>query len=759
MVNATYQDLEITDFSGGITDNYVDGLPNEARTLDNFVLTEIGKPQFRNGFNVAYDQEALQRIMGLFLLDDKIFMFRGQQMWEYDDVSAVTQIPVPNPEPFFQVVGSDIYPSASEWRNQLLLTNRGDLTPVSLNYPMVIYKDEFGLTQAHEIGLPDYPADNLLFAPATTLGATFTYVYTLHYSYSYTVESVTFKSVGFTRTFLYETNTAIGAAPDGISLTVFDAISAINNQINIADVKIEIYRTKDAGQTSYKIGEVDNSFAGVFPDENKDDDLDAFETIYTSGGLINHSKPPRCRFAFVVNDIAYYCSVIEELTAGDEFRPYRFVQAIPGNITGVDASAFEDLDDNITGGGEVNGLPIIFTKSYIYRIEGTVDSFGNGIIRARVISDNIGCVSNNSIVNVGKSLYFAGNDGLYVTDGYNIQLITKRLVNSYREIVSSSVRAERITGTYDSKEARIHWGVSDNDTENNQWWVLNLKTGGITTGSGRAFFATALLERDGIIYRGDEQGYIYGHSDSEFNDLIRDASIASSLWETTHIPFELVTNTVNFGSTAFRKWVTAATITTKSSTALAYMPHSINDDGEKSADMTVVRLMTTDIWDNPNFIWDDISILWKTAKTESKQRHMPRTHARCRRKQISLIPGKTILYKSDIYDVADVALVDPLDPLTFTATLPITVKWPTNIIGDSIKFIDDGYVNCYTIDSRTDQTITCSGGGLVPGVGKEWHIFGYNRQQRAEIKAISIKYTPLSREGNKFQKEETGANS
>lgn len=760
MVQTVYQDLEITDFSGGITDKYVDGMPNEARQLDNFILNEVGLPEFRYGTKVVYDQETIQRIMGLFLLDDNILAFRGQQMWEFDNVSALSQVTVPNVvQPFFQVTANDIYPAVDEWRNQLLVTNSGQTTPsVDLNFPMLVYKNELGNTVSHEVGLPDYE-DNAgaTFTPNGSAGTAKSYLYRFNYIYEYNVGTTVFRTVGFTRQFEYTQQYDIDAT-NFVSIENFDVISPVGNQIDVANVKIQVSRTKDVGTVFYNILEADLGQAFPLIDLVKDEDLESFASNYTTGGVVNHSKPPKCRFGFVVNDTAYYCSVIETVGIVDEFRPYRFVQSIPSNITGVYDSAFTDLDDDITGGNSVNGLPIIFTKSYIYRIEGAIDSTGAGVVRPRVISDTIGCVSHRSIINVGKKLYFAGNDGFYVTDGYQIDLLTKRLVNRYRGITANNIRAERITATYDNTEERIYWAVGDNDSENNLWWCLNLKTGGFTTGSGISFQPTSLIERDGSIFRGDDQGYIYEHNQTLFSDVIRDALTPSSEWETTHIPFDLETVAYNFGSTSIRKWVSTATITTKTATKLGYGITSINDDGDKRNAMKEVRIFDRCFWDDVNCIWDNAEIFWKSAGTQSKQRHFPRRHARCHRKQVKIIPAKVIRFKSDLYEQADVTLVDPLDPTQFLVTLPAG-EWPDEIVGDEIRFGDDSYANTYTIESRTASSLVCRGGGLVPSTGKDWDIYGYNREQRAEIKGISIKFTLLSRQGNKFQSQESGGNS
>lgn len=753
-----YQEFSFTDFSGGITDKYIDVESNEARELDNYVLSEIGKPLIRTGYKVLFEQDAITRIMGMFLLNEVIFAFRNQFMYEFDDISALTQVPVPNVgQPFFQNTGSDIYPATSEWRDQLVVTNRGVKAPVALNRPMLVYKDDFGLTQSLEAGLPDYP-DTLILNPITVPAATFSYLYRVHYSITYKVDTTEFKTVGFTRQYLYETNTAISVG-NGITLSNFDAISSVGNQMDVSNIKTEIYRTENNGVTFYKIQERAHDAGGSYLDENLDSALPTFETIYTTGGVRDHVKPPMCKYAVVVNDIGYYANVIEELDSGDIHRPYRFVQSHKGNVTGVMSDSFSDVDDEIMGVGAVKGLPLIFTKSYIYRTEGVIDSFGNGSIRNRVISDTIGCVSHNSIINVGQALLFAGNDGFYVTDGYEIKLVKTTLVQSYREIVASEIRAERIHASYDNKEERVYWSCADNDTENNKWFILNLKTGGFTTGSGKSFLSTTTIERNGSIMRGDELGYIYEHKEDEFDDLIRDVSSPVSAWENTHIPFKLTTISTNFGSSDIRKWVASATVTSKTDTTLAIKPISMNDDGEKTNDMKEIRLMSTYLWADPNFTWGDPAIKWRVAQTESKQRHFPRSHARCIRKQVSIEPVKTIRFKSDLYAEAVLAYVDPLDPTRFTLTLPVGSKWPINIVNDQIKLGDDDYFNPYNITIRSDQTITCVGGGSTEGVGKKWHIIGFNRQQRAEIKGITIKYALMDREGTKFQKEEAGENS
>ena len=63
-----YQQLKISDFSGGITDKYVNAQPNEHKEITNYYINEIGKPELINGYGVVYESTVLSRIMGIFEL-------------------------------------------------------------------------------------------------------------------------------------------------------------------------------------------------------------------------------------------------------------------------------------------------------------------------------------------------------------------------------------------------------------------------------------------------------------------------------------------------------------------------------------------------------------------------------------------------------------------------------------------------------------------------------------------------------------------
>jgi hypothetical protein len=758
-----YKVLTINDFMGGITDQYVNN-PNKTkyRSADNFIIEKTGL-RTRDGSRVLFDQDSVQRIMGLFETNDDLIVNRGSGVFRFNpDTSALDAILPAGGGTVFEYFGNSVYPSASEWRDQLLLTNTGQDSPVAYNRPMRLWREDRDNPATYKLttlGLPSYDGSGLAFVPVTA-GATHSYYYAIHSSYTYTVNGVTFKDAS--TTFLsdeIDAGAAIGVS-NGIQISGFDNI--VDPRVDATNIKHEIYRTPESGISSVykKVGEVNNGFLGTYTDETTDTERESGQLLYTEGGRIENWQPPKCKYVMVVNDIAYFMNVMDTTSLGDELKPYRFVQGIPGSLSGADPAANKEVDDVIVGGSHVNGNPIIFTRSYVYRVEGAVDSFGNGAIRTRVISDTIGCVGHRSIVRTGRGIYFMGNDGIYVTDGFRYDAITsEELDETYKELVATETQRSRIVGTYDQEDELIHWGVSNSTGENSKIITLNLRTMGITTSSGINFFVTDLLYKDSLL-RSDEEGYIYEHSLDEYSDKRRNNAIPASQWETERIPFYYETAALDMGTASIRKWVSHATITTKSNSPAAYRMVSNNDDGNIIKEMKEVRLKTTWAWQDPNFVWRDSDFKWRLAETQSNRRHFPKGSLRCRRKQLRIEPSIVNKYNSDLYGICTASYLDPADPQEIQLVLDDpTERWPENITEDFIVFEETNYVSRHRIISRTDTTLTVGPGNLAMGAAKKWEIEGYRRNQRIEIKSIDIRYAYIENTGADFQSGDDGGNA
>jgi len=774
-----YKQIQITDFSGGITDKHVNAAPGEHKELTNYYVNEIGKPELVPGYNVVYDSEDVKRIMGIFKLGDDVLVNRFEHMYKLDPSGGtLTKIdPVNLTSPLFPYYGNTSYPNAARWRDQLVVTNTGQESPLQYNRPRVIYKDDLSVLNAFEAGLPFVSDDMTLVA--TDPGVGYGYIYAYHYSYEYNVENTVFRVVGPVN--FSDRIEKIAKITAGTQMNATDidtlGITAPGSQYDIANIKLEIYRTTGNGTTYYKIpttgnpatellGEYDiNSLpGGLRQDVVEDDVLQNGEIIYNQE-TPEYNPAPKCKYVTVSNDAIYFMNAVEEVqdvstrAVTEYVRPYRVYQSVPGNPGVIDPTAYLDLDDTIMGGGSLNGIAIVMTKTKIYRVEGQLDGAGNGSMRKKTISDTAGCISHRSIIVANDRMYWCGANGFYVTDGFNVSLITPRLLDSYSVISANNSRGERITATYFDKEQRIVFATSDDDSENNEWWIFNIKAGtAFTKAKGSQMLSSAVMADGNTIYRGDELGYIYGHNRDNLTHFQRDQATPASSWLPIHIPYKLETATFNMGNSAIRKWGRETTITIKTDTNQSILPASNNDDERSIKDMVEIRRFGGWLWRDDNVLWLDNEIQWRNADTKSKQRHFPRGHSRFRTKSVSIEPSKTILYNSDWWGEAVVSYVNPSNPSDIFVTLSGTDEWPIDISVDRIVFEEEGYTAEHTIINRADQVLTVSGGTISPGANKKWHIIGYKKEVRQEVKEITITYADASNVGDRYDKSEDGDN-
>lgn len=775
-----YKGATLTDFSGGITDKYINPEPNKAKELRNFILTENGSAKTRPGSKLFFEQDALVRIMRLEDLNGDLLVFRGQQLYIHDaGLGTFTPVLLPTPaSPILRYTLDTSYVSSLVWRDQVFLTSEGLTSPLRLNRPVKVFRDDTDTLRGVELGLRPFDETGMLttfngdggYDVSTTpdVSRPEAYLWAFHFSYTYKVGDITYSSNGPVYiTPNYYSNYLMGSIADAgnqveASFNNILSIDPSNSQIDYTNVVLKVFRTVSGGDDFFKVAELPYN-AGVqgFTDDTNDQDLVNNEPIYISNGILDTYAAPRCKYMTIVNDIPYYAFIQDETS--DEFKPYRVIQGDSGGDT-HNPSAFKDVDDEVKGISNVNGFPILFTKSYIYRLEGTYDNIGGGGIRARVISERVGCVSHNSIIRTNNRIFFIGNNGVYITDGYTVDQIpaSKTLFDRIREFISDPVRADKITATYDFIEERIYWSVGDNDTENDQWLILNLKTLGFTEADGFNFFSSACIFKDDSLIRGDQDGYLYEHKDGYLNDIVKDLGSPVADWETAHIPWYLETTAADLGSPAVVKWVSSLTTSIKSQSNYAVKPISNNDDERVVKDLKEIRSFGTFFWGDPTFVWGDPEIRWKKQETESHKRHFPRGTMRCRRKQVAYEPAEVIVYNSDNYGLADVVYTDPLEPLDFTVTLQGLKQWPADSKGYFIQFYDaitETYLPKQQILSISGQVITVAGGGLLPGTDKKWEIVGKFKNQEVEFKSVTVKYAPLGNEGNEFKDSDSGGNA
>lgn len=757
-----YQQQLFSDFSGGITDKYVATNPNKYKRGDNVYITEYNSLTTRGGMELFYSNESVERLMGLWELGDEIYTIRGVGLRKYNTVTGLLDTITPvNGGSFQEAMSNTIYPSAVKWQDQLIFTNSGVKAPRQYTRPMVVYKESAGVYKSHEAGLPRFTTV-LTYTPNAT-GAN-EYLFAAQFSYEYTVDGIKYRYNSAAKLSLQVTTNAEIGAGGSVNITGIPTLLAGTTQVNVANVKVELYRTTKGTSTFYRIAQLANGTAS-FNDVTTDANLIGNPQMYINAGASDHFQAPRCKHMTIVGDIGYYAAVVDELDSGDEYRPYRIIQSIPGSVTAIDQSFFKDVDDEVVGVSHIGGYPIVFTKSFIYRIDGIIDSFGNGSMRLKVLSDSYGCASANGIVRTNNGLYWTGTNGVYATDGFKIKNLTLELSKSYNEISLTDIQKDRITGTYDPDHERVYWAVSENDSENHLMWVLNLnpvlsgKEPGFTKFHSGAFKPTGLLFFENNLLMAGAGGNILAHNQLLQNDLAVNINLVPSLWNTRHIDYDIETSVTNFGNPATRKWVADATISFKTETNIAMLLTSNNDDERQVRDMKEIRSFGTFFWGDPDFIWGGNDIRWRKPETESKTRHFPRSTMRCRRKQIRIRPSTTVIYLSDDKSLGDVAWVNPLDTtLGVTVTLQGLFKWPTDVIGYRIRFEGDGYVSEYPINTRSNATVTVSAGPTI-GINQKWDIVGIYKKQIFELKSIAYKYAMLDNLGGKFKAGDEGGNA
>lgn len=148
------QPLEIADFSGGITDNYIDCPPTQYQKGDNFLIEKNRKLLSRSGL-VIYDSSAT-RITGNTRIGHMI-NHPGDELW-FQTVTKLYRItggafselqgPVDS-NPFMAATAVTDYVSSSQWKNHVYSVS------TAFDNPKKTYKDSGGTWRLRNAGLPN----------------------------------------------------------------------------------------------------------------------------------------------------------------------------------------------------------------------------------------------------------------------------------------------------------------------------------------------------------------------------------------------------------------------------------------------------------------------------------------------------------------------------------------------------------------------------------------------------------------------------
>jgi len=766
-VSLNYSDVVLRDFSAGISDNYINMPLNRYEFGDNLFIKEDRSFESRYGSVPVYDREVDVKINYINNLSEDIIAVRDSLVWLFDEVGGVLT------QPNRPQAGSPIWNnttgftsiSADTWQDQLILvhSDEGD----DLNRPMRVYRDELDALQLSQMGLTgisDFLMSGVGFArdngnlvtynpvspvpPPNASAFAATYIYGFHYIYEYQTQRSTYRVVSDVRfTNIVYTNTEIDAGTgQRMVISGIPALSGVSTQYDISRVRVEIFRSVNGGTSFFKVGEVANGTA-TFTDNIKDEILVTAEPIYTSGGVLDRFASPKAKYVKFINDTPYWGYVADE-TSGD-VKPFRVIQGYSGIADSHDPASFVDLDDEVRGIGEVNGFPIAFTASEIYRLEGAFNNTGGGGIRTRTISETAGCASHNSIVTANNALYWIGDSAVYFTNGYKVEKVPASidLLKTIRELTKDLARARTINGRYDENNERIIWGVNKDNLDNDEWLVLNLNTLGFTTASDVPSSALHILNDS--LYRADELGYIYKHENGTTSDPVRDVTRPIGQWFDKHIEWLYKSVGIDFGDPALTNWVSHFSPQIQSETNYGVAVGVDCDDGRVQKDCKFVRSWGNFFWGDPSFVWGDPEIVWSKAKTIRYKRHTPRGTSRAKTRQLTMKPAEVVIYKSDTYGLSNISYVVPTDPTEVNVSLASGDAWPDDIYGYKISFESDEYANKYNILKVIGNNIVLSG-GIITGNGLKWQISGKYKKSQVKVNALTIRVAAIDNEGNEF---------
>lgn len=879
--------LEFTDFSGGITDNYIDGKLNTYKEADNLLVKDDKK--FRNRFGTQiYNTHSTMdqipagqtRVAAQFLFDGVYFYNNARNIYYQSSTTAWGTLQGTSSNAAMAAGTASTYLSWAEWNKHLIVTSS------AYGSPMKIYNDSAGTTRVRNAGLPkitlvgcielanqikskynahaasgtlhahadstnlttstdahdlaslivltteliaDFTAHNAdanlaaawlyhgaqqVGAPAHTLastttpetladcktilddiktkynahdadatahtsgatqvvakvsapslasagGTTHNYIYTFLAHFTYTVGGSTFQDFGPT----YQVAITNIGTPNTNTVTIANIPTIANSTFenyDTATIQWYIYRTEDAGTTSYYLKAVTNGTTST-TDTATDASINTGVQIYTAGGVLDNDPPPQAKYVIQANDIVWYLNCKE----GNSTRKFRVRQSVKFDGDSCPESFFIDMDDDITGGGVVGIYPIIFCNKRIYRLEGFQDDQGNGAVQKFEISRTAGCINHLSIVNTLEGIFFAGQDGWYFTDGFSVTPIATQLRSRYLDLVSTQTQRDRMYGVFDIHKNLVYWAcmASSSSDDNDVLYVLHLNFGV----SRESTFTTVSPDADSwrassigfdasdVMQVGDSRGYVLAFDENYFSDVKVNVAVASSTWTTKAIIYDYQGPALSFGTVNAKKLASWITATFGNETNMSVTIGSKNDDSGTWHNLNEIRFRDNITWrdvDAPTWSHTFIGAAWRYFPMINEKRRFPSQNLRSMYKQIQFTNSLTVIARSD--DLSSTAAVVKA---AHTATIS-SGSWPTEAVDHYISFASDNYTLNYLITARSSTVLTFTDTAVVvtDAAASKWVIRGYRRNERLNLVAFSLAWMPMT-SSLKTYRGDDGANA
>lgn len=546
---------------------------------------------------------------------------------------------------------------------------------------------------------------------------------------------------------------------------------------DLSRIELNLYRTTDGGNTYYLLDKVPNGTTSYVDSVNDtvalpgNEALNERQIIYTSGGVLGYDQPPISKFIHIVDTTVYYGAI----TDTGQYFPSRIVQAISGAPDAAPSANTLDLDDEITGLSSTRSNLIALCKTSIFRVSGGYNSLGQGGLEAEKISDVMGCLNAKSVVQTEIGVFFAGSDGFYYTDGFQIIKVSIDLDKTYQALTKSETQKRGIYGGYDRLGRRIWWSLKSNetDTNNDVSYVFHLDYGTKPSGAftvqrnGLNYRPSSMVFQDGIAYMGHELGFILKTDfRAKYDSRVMKFTSASE-WGRLHIPYHYKSTAVDMGSIFQRKWLTKMHLVGKNSGNMSIQPYALRDLNQTQAGrkaMAPINYVGNPTWDTPTFVWGDPNFKWEYDGKMDLWRRFPATVLRSDFMQVELTPAFQCVYSSSVDypfgTFVDIGVPPIFPPYTFKVVTLLTppsgegVRFKSDCIGMEIRFPFDDYQKGYEIyqinGARTQIRVADPNDEIPVTSGVEWEIWGYKKEQRVTITSFVLHFALLGTENQSY---------
>lgn len=459
--------------------------------------------------------------------------------------------------------------------------------------------------------------------------------------------------------------------------------------------------------------------------------FDYFSKMPAGQEEANYNDPcPPCYFSAVTDSYGWYAAPVEHAT--NSHRATRVMQSKPLDVDAVPGGNYVEVSgDALTALGMAGQHPIAFTHNETYRIENRLDAFGNGSLRAIRISESEGSLC-QEVLKTTRGCYFTSENGFCYTDGFAVINLTE---TNLKQTYAALSNKQNMTGCYDIKNRRIHWGVESSELvptvtgKNNSSFILDLlrttpQNSVFTTASAGENLQPTSMHYDSANSRvliGDNRGYIFMYNDDCLTDPVVNTAAAYSTWNKTGIVWDIITCSLGFGSSRISKRMISIFMTIRNLfTKLSMDIFVYKDDRSTGVRGKAVR---------------DRSIPASTSGIHKVERFFPKGVLNCIYSMIQFKKGYVVIARSDDYVSATV------DGVGNTALLSAGT-WPEdgteNLVGHYIYF-GPLYATGWEISIDSGNTLTVlDPGNTLPTGTLEWIVKGYPKDEGLELHDIHI---------------------